>query len=87
MSDVDTERLIMEVQCRSELWNHRNEKYKDRDARVAAWLQIANELFENFDNLNADGKKAMRKYLPIYTNLLKIKFDIFLFVMIRLRNY
>lgn len=67
----DTERVIVEVHCRPAIWNQGNELYKDRDARTAAWLEICNELFENFENYNDAEKKTTGKNFLIIFSVFK----------------
>lgn len=63
----DTERVIVEVQCRPAIWDQANDLYKDRDARTAAWLDIGKELFENFEIFSeAEKKTAGKQFLVLY---------------------
>lgn len=61
MCNVDTERVIVEVQCRPAIWDHSSELYKDRDAKSKAWLDICKILFENFDDWSVAEKNIQGK--------------------------
>lgn len=63
MSIIDTERVILEVQCRPVLWDMSNDFYKDRDARQAAWLEICKELYENFEGFSDAEKKSTGEFV------------------------
>ncbi|CAG4948313.1 unnamed protein product [Parnassius apollo] len=54
---IDTERVIIEVHLRPVLWDKRNELYKHRDAREAAWRDILKELAPNYENLSEEERK------------------------------
>lgn len=56
----DTERVILEVQCRPAIWDQASDLYKDRDARTSAWLDICKEIFDSFENFSEAEKKNNR---------------------------
>ncbi|XP_052746926.1 uncharacterized protein LOC128199799 [Bicyclus anynana] len=58
---IDTERVIIEVHLRPVLWDKRNELYKNRDAREAAWRDILKELAPNYENLSEEERKVADK--------------------------
>ncbi|CAH2064501.1 unnamed protein product, partial [Iphiclides podalirius] len=58
---IDTERVIIEVHLRPVLWDKRNELYKNRDAREAAWRDILKELAPNYENLSEEERKEADK--------------------------
>lgn len=63
MTNFDTERVIVEVQCRPAIWDQSSEIFKDRDAKSKAWLDICTVLFQNFDDWSAAEKNIQGKYL------------------------
>ncbi|XP_041982086.1 uncharacterized protein LOC121735352 [Aricia agestis] len=58
---IDTEKVIYEVQQRPLLWHRRNELYKSRAARAAAWLEICHEVIPNFEDLTEDEQTDIDK--------------------------
>ncbi|KAL4718075.1 hypothetical protein ACJJTC_016225 [Scirpophaga incertulas] len=58
---IDTERVIIEVHLRPVLWDKRNQLYKNRDAREAAWRDILKELAPNYENLSEEERKVADK--------------------------
>ncbi|KAJ8721010.1 hypothetical protein PYW08_006475 [Mythimna loreyi] len=63
MTSFDTERVIVEVQCRPVIWDQSSEIFKDRDAKSKAWLDICKVLFENFDDWSEAEKNIQVKKL------------------------
>lgn len=72
---IDTERVIIEVHLRPVLWDKRNELYKNRDAREAAWRDILKELAPNYENLSEEERKEAGMCLVhyfIYTSIITL---------------
>ncbi|XP_052744693.1 uncharacterized protein LOC128199410 [Bicyclus anynana] len=63
MTNFDTERVIVEVQCRPAIWDQSSEIFKDRDAKSKAWLDICKVLFENYDDWSEAEKNIQVKKL------------------------
>ncbi|KAG5888281.1 hypothetical protein JTB14_006669 [Gonioctena quinquepunctata] len=58
---IDTERLITAVRLRPMLWDLSHNLYKERDAKLKAWIEVCQSLFPNFDALCDSGKKLIEK--------------------------
>lgn len=60
-TSMDTERVINEVRLRPALWDMTNNLYKDRDARMQAWLEVCIAVIPNFNDLTSNDKKEAGK--------------------------
>jgi Alcohol dehydrogenase transcription factor Myb/SANT-like len=59
--NINTERVISEVQLRPALWDLSSPIYKDRDAKMSAWREICNALFHDFEDKPDSEKKDVGK--------------------------
>lgn len=59
--NIDTERVISEVRLRPPLWDLSCVLYKDRDAKIQAWLEVCQALVQNYDNVSDIEKKVIGK--------------------------
>ncbi|CAK1583057.1 unnamed protein product [Parnassius mnemosyne] len=59
--NIDTERVISEVHLRPQLWDLSCEHYKDRDAKIKAWLEVCQAITQNYDELSDNEKKLIEK--------------------------
>lgn len=59
---VDNGRLISEVRLRPSLWDIACASYKDRDAKLKAWIGICEVVVQNYNDASAGEKRIMRKY-------------------------
>jgi len=59
--NIDTERVISEVHLRPPLWDLSCALYKDRDAKIKAWLEICQAIVQNYDHLSDNEKKVIGK--------------------------
>lgn len=67
--NIDTERVITEVRLRPILWDLSNTLYKDRDARIASWLEVCQALNSNYDQLSTSQQKEYGKLTSFIWNL------------------
>lgn len=58
---VNTEILAAEVAKRKCLWDPSDEDYKIREAKLKAWEEVAEVIFDDFQHRNADDKDEMSK--------------------------
>ncbi|KAJ8735712.1 hypothetical protein PYW07_007332 [Mythimna separata] len=59
----NTRQFIKEMECRPCLWNVTIPEYNDKGSRESAWLQIAEIMYDEWDNLNLDEKAEKVKDL------------------------
>ncbi len=59
-SDVDVELLTEEIKTRREIWDIRNEHYKDRIKKHSAWEKICGLLIKDFNEKKENENKCDR---------------------------
>ncbi|XP_042863829.1 uncharacterized protein LOC122248078 [Penaeus japonicus] len=72
----DTEQLITEVQTRPILWDSTMEDYKDKNAKVEAWLNVCRAIDEDFEEKgkteqNYIGKEIQARWKSIRDSYIK----------------
>ncbi|XP_072945718.1 uncharacterized protein [Epargyreus clarus] len=69
----DTEKLIVEVEQRPCLWNLSEKSYSDKFLKQKAWQEVAENCFEEWNNLrNEDKEKKSEYFYQIFINILLI---------------
>lgn len=66
----DTEKLIFEVEQRPCLWNLSEKSYSDKFLKQKAWQEVAENCFEEWNNLsNEDKEKKSEYFYHIFINI------------------
>ncbi|KOB74328.1 Uncharacterized protein OBRU01_05741, partial [Operophtera brumata] len=58
-ANVQTERVIQEVRLRPCLWNLRDNTYKNKDAKLKAWIDVCEAVCPNFGDSSGEEKKQI----------------------------
>lgn len=59
----DTELLITAIEQKPCIWDTSSEDYKNRDAKIKAWDEVAEILLHDFVNLDETKQQEASKYL------------------------
>lgn len=59
----DTEKNIIEVEQQPCLWNLSEKSYSDKFLKQKAWQEIAEKMYEDWNNLTNKNKEEKRVYL------------------------
>ncbi|XKL61763.1 hypothetical protein PGB90_001596 [Kerria lacca] len=55
--EIDTEKLISEIEEKPELWNLNSKDYKDRNKKKIAWATVARNTFPEYEKKETDSEK------------------------------
>lgn len=58
---LDTRKVIAEVEKKPDLWDPSDSEYCFVEARMESWKEICRNLFENFDQMEAETKAKIGK--------------------------
>lgn len=59
----DTEKFIIQVEQQPCLWNLSEKSYSDKFLKQKAWQEIAEKMYEDWNNLTNKNKEEKRVYL------------------------
>lgn len=62
----DTEKLIVNVEQRPCLWNLSEKSYSDKFLKQKAWQEVAENCFEEWNNLSNEDKENKSEYFLPY---------------------
>ena len=66
MDNIDVEELIMEIECKSVIWNTALEDYSNKQARKNTWEEIV-----KFGDLTENGKKELGRLSSFHHSIKK----------------
>lgn len=61
MSDFDTDRFIVEVECRPVLWDQECKDYSNKHLKFKAWEDVASTMWPNYQLKEAKEKTDICK--------------------------
>lgn len=61
MSDFDTDRFIIEVECRPALWDQERNEYSNKHLKFKAWEEVASAMYDNYQLMEAKEKNDICK--------------------------
>ena len=66
----DTEKFIQEIEKRQGLYNVKCKEYCNKDQKAKLWDEVADEMYENLDELSSNDKSTLGKTIFIFFILL-----------------